>query len=200
MQQGVQTDATCNIQQCCARLHGAWRYSQDFPWKWQVHSFVSNNEISPQSIMHIKRSKQQQTKKTNFEKLCWKTTIIIRFNVHPCLFCQRFAVFSYLILVFRSFFLCFTHFGGGSLSLSCQSSCKQVFNLVFGTLAKSSIHNEASKEAFSSLIPAWLKRFVYIVEANNHLTLASLYINFCHAYVETFCHDTRIKCGISTRN
>ena len=104
MQQGVQTDATCNIQQCCARLHGAWRYSQDFPWKWQVHSFVSNNEISPQSIMHIKRSKQQQTKKTNFEKLCWKTTIIIRFNVHPCLFCQRFAVFSYLILVFRSFF------------------------------------------------------------------------------------------------
>ena len=107
MQQGVQTDATCNIQQCCARLHGAWRYSQDFPWKWQVHSFVSNNEISPQSIMHIKRSKQQQTKKTNFEKLCWKTTIIVRFNVHPCLFCQRFAVFSYLILVFRSFFFMF---------------------------------------------------------------------------------------------
>ena len=23
MQQGVQTDATCNIQQCCVRLHGA---------------------------------------------------------------------------------------------------------------------------------------------------------------------------------
>ena len=26
MQQGVQTDATCNIQQCCVRLHGAIRY------------------------------------------------------------------------------------------------------------------------------------------------------------------------------
>ena len=45
------------------------RYSQDFPWKWQVHSFVSNNEISPQSIMHIKRCKQQKrTLKNCFEK------------------------------------------------------------------------------------------------------------------------------------
>ena len=98
------------------------------------------------------------------------------------------------------FFMFYSLWWRLSLSLSCQSSCKQVFNLVFGTLAKSSIHNEASKEAFSSLIPAWLKSFVYIVEVSNHLTLASLYINFCHAYVETFCHDTRIKCGISTRN
>ena len=89
-----------------------------------------------------------------------------------------------------------------ALSLSCHSSCKPwVSNLVFGTLAKSSIYGEASKEAFSSIIPAWLKGFVHIVEANNHLTLASLHINFCHAYVEPFCHDTRIKCrGISTRN
>ena len=27
MQQGVQTDATCNIQQCCVRLHGALQCS-----------------------------------------------------------------------------------------------------------------------------------------------------------------------------
>ena len=75
-----------------------------------------------------------------------------------------------------------------------------MFNLVFGTLAKSSIYNEASKEAFSSLIPTWLQGFVHIVEANNHLTLASLHINFCHAYLEPFCHDKRIKCrGIFTR-
>ena len=26
MQQGVQTDATCNIQQCCVRLHGALEF------------------------------------------------------------------------------------------------------------------------------------------------------------------------------
>ena len=26
MQQGVQTDATCNIQQCCVRLHGAYEW------------------------------------------------------------------------------------------------------------------------------------------------------------------------------
>ena len=112
-----------------------------------------------------------------------------------------FAAFSYLILVFWGFILCFTHFAGSSLSLSCHSSCKPwVSNLVFGTLAKSSIYSEASKEAFSSIIPAWLKGFVHIVEANNHLTLASLQINFCHAYVEPFCHDTRIKCrDISTR-
>ena len=55
-----------------------------------------------------------------------------------------------------------------SLSLSCPSSCKPVFILVFGTLVKSSIYNEASKGAFSSLIRAWLKGFVYIAEANNH--------------------------------
>ena len=41
----------------------------------------------------------------------------------------------------------------------------------------------------------------YSVRISHHLTLASLHINFCHAYVEPFCHDTRIKCrGISTRN
>ena len=31
MQQGVQTDATCNIQQCCLRLHGAKLFSQQLP-------------------------------------------------------------------------------------------------------------------------------------------------------------------------
>ena len=55
-----------------------------------------------------------------------------------------------------------------ALSLSCHSSCKPVFIQVFGTLAKSSISNEAS------LIPAWLKGFVHFVEANNHLTLISV--------------------------
>ena len=37
----------------------------------------------------------------------------------------------------------------------------------------------------------------YIVEANNHLTLASLHINFCHAYAKPLCHDTRIKCSVA---
>ena len=40
---------------------------------------------------------------------------------------------------------------------------------------------------------------MYIVKAYNHLTLTSLHINFCQAYAEPFCHDKRIKCGISTR-
>ena len=43
----------------------------------------------------------------------------------------------------------------------------------------------------------WLKGFVSIVKANNHLTLASFHINFCHAYVEPLCHDTRIKCSVA---
>ena len=46
-----------------------------------------------------------------------------------------------------------------SLSLSCHSSCKPVFILVFGTLAKSSIYNEASKGAFLPSFPPVAKRF-----------------------------------------
>ena len=142
---------------------------------------------------------------TNKKNELWKT-VLKNHNYNPfqCpsmpLLSEICCVFIPYLSVSKLFFMFYSLWWRLSLSLSCQSSCKQVFNLVFGTLAKSSIHNEASKEAFSSLIPAWLKSFVYIVEANNHLTLASLYINFCHAYVETFCHDTRIKCGISTRN
>ena len=143
---------------------------------------------------------------TNKKNELWKT-VLKNHNYNPFQ-CPSMPLLSEICCVFIPylsvsklfFYVLLTLVAALSLSLSCQSSCKQVFNLVFGTLAKSSIHNEASKEAFSSLIPAWLKSFVYIVETNNHLTLASLYINFCHAYVETFCHDTRIKCGISTRN
>ena len=42
-----------------------------------------------------------------------------------------------------------------------------------------------------------LKGFVYIVKANNHLTLASFHINFCHAYAEPLFHDARIKCSVA---
>ena len=43
----------------------------------------------------------------------------------------------------------------------------------------------------------WLKGFVYIVKANNHLTLASFHINFCHEYAEPLFHDARIKCSVA---
>ena len=59
--------------------------------------------------------------KNELWKLFWKTTIIIRFNLlHVCPSMNPFvfAMFSYLILVFWGFILCFTHFGGSSLSLS----------------------------------------------------------------------------------
>ena len=46
-----------------------------------------------------------------------------------------------------------------SLSLSCHSSCKPVFILVFGTLATSSIYNEVSKGAFLPSFPPAAKRF-----------------------------------------
>ena len=38
---------------------------------------------------------------------------------------------------------------------------------------------------------------VHCCLANNHLTLASLQINFCHAYAEPLCHDMRIKCSVA---
>ena len=56
----------------------------------------------------------------------WKTfflkqTIIIRFNLlHVCPFMRLFvfALFSYLMLVFWGFILCFTYFAGSSLFLN----------------------------------------------------------------------------------
>ena len=62
-----------------------------------------------------------QTTKTNLEKPFLKQTIINRFNLlHVCPFMRPFvfAVFSYLMLVFWGFILCFTHFAGSSLFLN----------------------------------------------------------------------------------
>ena len=143
-----------------------------------------------------------QTTKSSFEKLFWKTTIVIRFNLLVCLSMRPFvfAVFSYLVLVFWSFILCFTYFAGSSLPVSCHSSCKPVFNLVF---APHPLQKQWSfKGGFFFPHSHLAKRFcAHNVEANNHLTLASLPINFCYTFVEPFCRDTRIKCrSISTRN
>ena len=72
----------------------------------------------PKSIIYIKRCKQQ---KRTLKNLFLKQTIIIRFNLlHVCLSMRPFvfAVFSYLILVFCGFILCFTHFAGSSLFLN----------------------------------------------------------------------------------
>ena len=75
--------------------------------------------------------------KNELWKLFWKTTIIIRFNLlHVCPSMNPFvfAVFSYLILVFWGFILCFTHFGGSSLTLSLSRLLPDWSILVFLTM------------------------------------------------------------------
>ena len=92
-----------------------WRYSQDFPENDKFAASCQTMRYLPKSIMYIKRCKQQ---KRTLKNLFLKQTIIIRFNLlHVCPFMRPFvfAVFSYLILVFWGFILCFTHFGGSSL-------------------------------------------------------------------------------------
>ena len=42
MQQGVETDATCNIQQCCVRLHAALYPSASVPSNWLAPRVLSN--------------------------------------------------------------------------------------------------------------------------------------------------------------
>ena len=42
MQQGVETDATCNIQQCCVRLHAALYPSASVPSNWLALRVLSN--------------------------------------------------------------------------------------------------------------------------------------------------------------
>ena len=96
--------------------------------------------------MYIKRCKQQ---KRTLKNPFLKQTIIIRFNLrYVCPFMPplQFAVFSYLILVFCGFILCFTHFAGSSLFLNYNtfratapvSQCS-AYSIVFwvSTLAKS---------------------------------------------------------------
>ena len=66
---------------------------------------------------------------------------------------------SWLLLAYDGVHLSLSLSLSISLSLWCPSSCKPVFILVFGTLAKSSIYNEASKGAFLPSFPPVAKRF-----------------------------------------
>ena len=116
--------------------------------------------------MYIKRCKQQ---KRTLKNPFLKQTIIIHFNLLLVCLSMRpfvFAVFSYLILVFCGFILCFTHFAGSSLFLNyntfraiapvSQCSAYSFLGKYPGKKANP-IKKLNSKEAFSSLIPAWLK-------------------------------------------
>ena len=57
MQQGVQTDATCNIQQCCVRLHGALES------KYLIHCFL---HVQVQEVMQ-EAITEDTTKSINVE-------------------------------------------------------------------------------------------------------------------------------------
>ena len=95
-----------------------WRYSQDFPENDKFTASYQTMRYLPKSIIYIKRCKQQ---KRTLKNLFLKQTIIIRFNLlHVCPFMRLFvfALFSYLMLVFWGFILCFTYFAGSSLFLN----------------------------------------------------------------------------------
>ena len=131
---------------CLQRFIETWRYSQDFP---ENDKFTA----SYQTMRYLPKAWCLSNVANNKNEL-WKTffikqTIIIHFNLLLVCLSMRpfvFAVFSYLILVFWGFFLCFTHFAGSSLFLNYNtfraiapvSQCS-AYSIVFwvSTLAKS---------------------------------------------------------------
>ena len=142
--------------------------------------------------MYIKRCKQQNRALKNHNYNSFQSSSCLSIHASFCICCVFIHCLSVLKLYFIFYLLCW------QLSLFRATAPVSQCSIQF-SLPTPCRKNEASKEAFSSLIPTWLKDFVHIVEANNHLTLASLPINFCYAFVQPFCHDTRIKCrGIST--
>ena len=53
IQQGVQTDATCNIQQCRVRLHGAWN-SIDCNWRLAISCLKYEENTEMYNFVQVK--------------------------------------------------------------------------------------------------------------------------------------------------
>ena len=94
-----------------------------------------------------------------------------------------------------------TQFGGGFLSLNDAKFCATAPDPVSQCSTQFQGKYPGKKLTLMKLqrglfLPSFPS---HTVQKNNHLTLASLQINFYRRYVEPFCQDTRIKCGISAR-
>ena len=65
MQQGVQTDATCNIQQYCVRLHGAS----------ELHTFMTASLKSVFFLLYDEVLQMSGAPNVNFRKIFVRKTI-----------------------------------------------------------------------------------------------------------------------------
>ena len=104
MQQGVQTDATCNIQQCCVRLHGA--YQIDFIIMRHFHAMFIQANSNLLGYMTLRKPRWQLMRNLslNIYLLVFRPAIFSR--------CRRFFVCLFVCFFFFQYFLFYVETSG----------------------------------------------------------------------------------------